>query len=324
VRDGAKQTLRPLYAPWRHGRYDVAPGLTKFGKPAAVADAGDADTHVFQVDAGFDRVRAAKLASRADDVGAYVCSSDLTPEVASVVSRFVGTRLADEHPDLFIRERSDDNIRLRCAPTNEVLTFHAHTRLTGPPTAPDVHPPYADALDALACQVQEDLAIVRVAGDGHWLAYAHVCLPNGWAPAEKIGRSFADIHEPVAGMAEMNRSGHEFARLMVGATDGLLRFAWGITFDDALDHHPDRPRTPFDPANPRAFVRVERQTIWGFPAVGAALFTIRAYLYDCEPLRRDPVLGPTLVSALHSMSPASRAYKGLASSFNELVAWLAA
>jgi hypothetical protein len=323
VSEGAIHTLPPLYAPWRHGRYDVAPGLTKFGKPAAAGDPADADTRVFQIDATFARFRTAKLASRAKDLRAYVCSSGLAREVASAVAGFIARRLVDEHPDVFRCERSDHGARLHCALTNEVLTFDADTRLTGAATTSDLHPPYADSLDALAYQVQEDLAIIQTAGDRHWLAYAHVCLPNGWAPAEKVGRSFGDVHEPVAGMADMNRRGQEFARLMSAATDGLVRFAWGVTFDDALDHHPDRPRTPFDPAHPRALVRVERQTIWGFPSVDAALFTIRTYLYDCEPLRRDGVLGPALVTALRSMTPASRAYKGLASSFNELVAWLA-
>jgi hypothetical protein len=321
--DGAIHALPPLYAPWRHGRYDVAPGLTRFGKSTAAGDSAS-DAHVFQFDESFDRFHAAKLASRAKDLPAYVCSTDLAQEVASTVAEFIAGRLIAEHPKLFRCDRSPNETRLHCALTNERLTFDAATRLTDATTAPDLHPPCADALDALACQIQEDLAIVRTDGDRHWLAYAHVCLPNGWAPAEKIGRSFAGIHEPVAGMADMNRRGHEFARIMTAATDGLVRFAWGVTFDDALDHHPDRPRTGFDPGNPRAFVRVERQTIWGFPAVGAAIFTIRTYLYDCASIRRDPTLGPALIAALRSMPPASREYKGLTAAFDELVSWLPA
>jgi hypothetical protein len=200
--------------------------------------------------------------------------------------------------------------------TGDRLAFDAETRLVRQ------NGRYVDALDALACQVQEDLAVVSVDGGRHWLSAAHVCLPNGWAPADKIGRPFADVHEPVAGMAEMNRRGDEFARVMVGAVDGLVRFAWGVTFDDALNHHPDRPRTPFDPAQPRAFVRVERQTIWGLPAVGAALFTIRTYVYDVEQFRADPALRGPLAAALRAMTDESRSYKGLGEHFGELLAWV--
>jgi hypothetical protein len=69
-------------------------------------------------------------------------------------------------------------------------------------------------------------------------------------------------------------------------------------------------------------VRVERQTIWGLPAVGAAVFTIRTYLYDAERFRADPVLRAALGAALRSMTEESRRYKGLAESFEELVGWI--
>ena len=308
----------PLYLPFLHGRYDVAPGLTKFGRDAGGAAA---DSLVFQLDRTFDAFRAAKLASRAADLGRYVCSSNLTDAAAAEVASFTVNRLAREHRSAFRVAQHGGHTTLRCRLTGERLTFDDGMRLTRAEGAP--RPAYADALDALASQVQEDLAIVSTAGDRHWLSYAHVCLPNGWAPAEKVGRCFAGMHEPVAGMAEMNRRGAEFARVMTSATDGLVRFAWGVTFDEAPNHHPDLPRTVFDPARPRAFVRVERQTIRGFARVAAALFTIRTYLYDCERLRADAPTTAALVSALRSMSPESLAYKGLADAVDGLLRWLA-
>ncbi|MGB7160722.1 MAG: DUF3445 domain-containing protein [Tepidisphaeraceae bacterium] len=292
----------PFYFPMRHGRYDVAPGLMKFVKDLG---GGDADARAFQIDSTFDRFRAAKLASRGERPGKYVCSSDLSDAVAGEIAAFVVSRLITEYPSRFAR----DGASLRCALTGETLALDSGQVTT--------------TLDALACQVQEDLAIVSTSPDGkHWLSYAHICLPNGWAPAEKIGRSFAAIHEPVAGMTEMNRREEEFANIMVRATDGLVRFAWGVTFDDELNHHPDRSRTVFDPSRPRAFLRVERQTIWGFPRRGAALFTIRTYLYDCADLRRDPATRQPLVAALRSMSPESLVYKGLAPHADDLIKWL--
>jgi hypothetical protein len=109
---------------------------------------------------------------------------------------------------------------------------------------------------------------------------------------------------------------------MTGATEGLVRFAWGVTFDDALDHHPARPRVAFDPARPRAFLRVERQTIWGFQDVSASLFTIRTYLYDIDVLRRDRATRDPLLSSLRTMPAESARYKGLAPHLNQLLAWI--
>jgi hypothetical protein len=293
----------PFYFPLRHGRYDVAPGLTKFGKALG---GQDADAHVFQIDRTFDLFRAAKLASRSQRFDRYVRAYDLSDDVARDVGSFIARRLAAEHPDRFTLHGAGDAAQLRSALTGDDVSLDRG----------------AATLDALACQVQEDLAIVRTAPGRHWLSYAHVCLPNGWAPAEKIGRSFAAVHEPVAGMADMNRRGDEFVNVMVRATEGLVRFAWGVTFDDRLNHHPDEPHTVFDPNAPRAFLRVERQTMWGFPHVGAALFTIRAYLYDFADLRRDPATREPLVNALRTMPPASQVYKGIAPHADALVEWL--
>jgi hypothetical protein len=296
-----------FYVPFRHGRYDVAPGLVKFGRGECAADG-----HVFQFDATFDDVRRVKGAARGEGLGKYHCVHDLSEDVRREAASFVLGRLVTQHPQWFSREGCE----LQCRLTGETLAFDEGMRLIGREGG------YLDALDALACQVQEDLAVVSTDAARHWLSAAHVCLPNGWSPREKVGGTFAGIHEPVAGMGEMNRRGDEFARIMVGATGGLVRFAWGVTFDDELNHHPDRTRARFDPARPRAFVRVERQTIWGLPRVGAALFTIRTYMYDVERFRRDPELRGALVAALISMSAESRVYKGLGDRFEELVAWI--
>ncbi len=295
----------PFYFPLRHGRYDVAPGLAKFGRSLG---GEDADAQLFQIDHTFDHFRSAKLASRRQQFDKYICASALSDDVASEVSSFIVRRLVTEHPGHFTLRGAGDEALLQCALTGESL--------------PSIGGP--QRLDALACQVQEDLAIVSTAPGRHWLSYTHVCLPNGWAPAEKIGQSFAAVHEPVAGMAEMNRRGEEFVNVMLRATEGLVRFAWGVTFDERLNHHPDEPRTGFDPTDPRAFLRVERQTMWGFPRCGAALFTIRTYLYDCAHLRLDPATRDPLVNALRTMPPASLAYKGIAPHWSDLVRWLSA
>jgi hypothetical protein len=297
-----------FYVPFRHGRYDVAPGLTKF----RAGDSG-ADAKVFQIDTTFEDFRRAKLAVRREQLNKHYCTSELSPEVQREVVQFIAHRLVAERGDLFQSLQSGDQLELKCMLTNETLTLNADPHQLG----------YVDALDALACQVQEDLAVISSDRDGrHWLSAAHICFPNGWAPAEKVGGSFAAVHEPVAGMAEMNRRGDEFAKIMIGAVDGLVRFAWGVTFDDELNHHPHRPRTPFDPAQPRAFVRVERQAISGLPQVGAALFTIRTYVYDVALLGRDAELREALLSALQSMPTLSRSYKGLSDRFDELMTWI--
>jgi len=58
-------------------------------------------------------------------------------------------------------------------------------------------------------------------------------------------------------------------------------------------------------------VRVERQTIWGLPAVGAALFTIRVWLAPLESLSGDPARLAAFARAWKSAPEEFRAYKRL-------------
>jgi hypothetical protein len=315
----------PDYFPPAVGRYEVKPGLARFGKPLG---GGAADGHVFQLDATFPRFRRAKLDARRERLGKYFVTHGFEPPVERTVVEFIARRLVLEHPGSFALTGEGDGRTLDCRLTGERLHFDAEWVLRHV-DAPDpaVDPPYASAFDALAAQVQEDLAVVSTDRPRHWLSALHVCIPNFWAAEDKVGRPFAAVHEPVAGMEQMNRRADEMVRVMVAAREGLVRFAWGVTWDDELNHHPQAPpgarrSSGFDPGKPAAFVRVERQTMWGFPEVGAALFTIRPYLQDCAALRRDPVRSAQLASALRSMTEASLAYKGLARSRDALVEWL--
>jgi hypothetical protein len=319
----ALPTGRPDYFPLAGGRYEVKPGLVRFGRPLG---GGEADGHVFQLDATFAEYRRAKLAARRERLGKYFLTSEFSPQVRNAICRFIVGRLTTEHPALF--DIADDV--LACALTGERLAFDSDFELRSVESTDSVQPPYACAFDALASQVQEDLAVVTASPDeSHRLSAIHLCFPNAWAAEDKIGRTFAAIHEPVAGMEQMNRQADSLVDTMLGATDGLVRFAWGVTWDDELNHHPQPPTfarraARFDPVNPRAFLRVERQTIWGFPEVSSALFTIRTYSYDCADVRRDPDRRDALISALQTMSAESAAYKGLAASRNALVEWLGA
>lgn len=307
------------YFPAAGGRYRVEPGLFRFGRDFGN---GASDGHIFQLDRRFQHDRRAKLAARAERLGKYYRTDRLGPEVADTVTSFIAVRLAADHPHLFRVRREGHRAVLHCGLTDDSLAL-GHGMLQSDGGA-SVSPPYIDALDALACQVQEDFAVISTDSAGHWLSAIHLCFPNHWAAEDKIGRGFAAIHEPVAGIEPVKRQADSLVRLMVAAEHGMVRFAWGVTRDDRLNHHPhdppEQPDGPFDFLEPRAFLRVERQTVWGFPRVGAALFTIRTYLTDCRDLTAEQQI--ELADAVDSMTPASLAYKGLASWKDGLVTWL--
>jgi len=316
------------YFPLAGGRYLVKPGLFRLGEPFGN---GAHDSQIFQFDATFPEYRDQKMRSRRECLAKYYLTHSLGAGVAMCVTQFVVHSLAHEHPDLFSVDRRAGRTVLDCRPSGERLCFDPDWNLDLGASCTSASPTYIDAIDALAAQVQEDLVVTQCDGDSNWAAALHVCFPNAWAPADKIGLDFAHIHEPVPHAESMNREGNRLASIMCNATKGLVRFVWGVTVDTRLNHHPKAPegtteqqwaRQSFDPGNPHAFVRIERQTIWGFPEKTASLFIIRTYLTDCHEIKKDRLMCDSLCSAIESMSQASLVYKGLDQDRNALLCWL--
>lgn len=312
------------YLPFLSGKYDVRPGLHRFGHDFGN---GAADCLVFQIDSQLETFRAAKLDARRRQFSRHVLRDRYADQTAAAVTRFIVEHLVREHPRWFDLQSDPGGQRLTCILSGETLGFDPAWQLDPAATRSQVAPPYADAWDAVACQLQEDLAVTCSTGPDNWVAALHVCLPSHWSPEEKLGRDFVQVHAPVPGMEPEKWKLQKFIDMMVGATDGRVRFVWGVQWDERLNRHPaldeaDPAAGRFDPDTPRAFVRVERQTIWGLPEVGASLFTIRPYLIDAREIQRHPLQAAALAAGIESMSPASLRYKGLSIRHTELVEWL--
>ena len=310
------------YRPWLSGRYETGPGLHRLGTDFGN---GRLDGHLFQVDCEWPGYLEAKHEARAEALHKYVATA-LAPGEEGALARFIIETLSRESPDLFTWTPVSGGGRLHCRPSGEILEVDGQGRLQAA-RGGGHRPPYAGVFDALACQVQEDLVLVRVDG-GDSVCALHVCFPNHWAPADKLGQDFAALHAPVPGMERTRARGPVL--LQAALEKGpYVRFAWGLATDTRLNHHPEPPpgHDPeawqgrrFDPSRPRLFVRVERQALSGLPGTRLVLFTIRTRFTDVTAL--DDAELDALVRALDSMSPAQRRYKGLAAHWPAVRHWL--
>jgi hypothetical protein len=173
-------------------------------------------------------------------------------------------------------------------------------------------------LDAAARLVQEDLCVMERRGDTWVLAAASVCFPSRWRLAEKIGRSMADIHEPVAGY-ERIRTAADLSLDKLTVERPVIRSNWTLIDDPTLFQPRPEGRKgagvdlgDYRDGDPEVLehvhLRVERQTLRALPATGAVLFTIRTRVH---PVASFPaiVLG-RLAETLATVDRDTVEYKG--------------
>lgn len=307
------------YFPFETGKYSIAPGLHKLGQKFGN---GEADRKVFQLDENWPWYRSNKEACRKENYEKYACTHNAKADSLWVVSDFIVSRLLEEYPAFFELTRKDEVNIFQNRMRGEQIRYTDDGHLLAPSH-------YRNLPDALAMQIQEDLAIWKLEGDQDWMSYIHLCAPNHWAPAAKIGRPFSAVHLPVAGMEAMRARYQPMLRsLLKGGS--YVRFAWGLSTDNRLNHHPEAPKghdlqawkgRAFDPADPQLFVRTERQTLTGFPEVQAVLFTIRTYFEDVQSLTQAK--RNQLHDAIESMSHDTLRYKGLHADKENLLNFLA-
>jgi hypothetical protein len=251
-----------------------------------------------------------KRACRNEFMHKYYCQSRLSPETAVAINHYLVDQLVEEHPGLFVFESFPEHYCLTNKNTKEHLEWEEDWLTVRGNT-------YLSLFDALCSQIQEDLAICQIDGDKDWVAAIHLCAPNHWAAAEKAGMPFDIVHAPVPGMEKTMK--HYFKMLWNITQKGpYTRFAWGISSDNRLNHHPEAPPgidhdywygRKANEKVAKLYIRVERQNLIGFPLVNAFLFTIRTYFYEVDECSREEKLA--LLQAIESMSPESLRYKGL-------------
>jgi hypothetical protein len=180
----------------------------------------------------------------------------------------------------------------------------------------------------LSLAFAEDFAVLDgTTGRIPWIA---ACLPSHWAPAQKVGRHFAEVHGPVADNQVLLAASDHLARLVTG-TQRWERFVWTLTHTPTLQMHPAHIDPAPWPADADAsalaalaFFRTEHQTFIPVPATNEAVFTIHVESRPMVQAIGSPARAQQLHDALATMSPAVLAYRGLDEARDRLLQWLAA
>lgn len=314
----------PFYFPIEKGLYEVAPGLRPLKWDFKN---GLIDSQVFQIAQDFQLQRKNKEECLRERVSKYVCKKNLFPETEKKITEFIIRQLCLEHPNFFNFENgkfyshlTEETIELET--DFKLIRFHTRSQ--------DL--PVLSALDALSLQFSEDIAITqRGENEEDWLSYLNLCSPSHWAAEDKIGLNFISVHVPIPGIERILKNAKGMVEAMI-QKGPFQRFIWSFVTDTRLNHHPIPPLgwdhdlwkgRSFDLSKEEPFyLRIERQTTFGQPEVNASLFTIRIYFIPASQIKANENLRSQLISALHSMTPESRVYKGVAPCFEELLFYL--
>jgi len=292
------------HLPFLNGQYSVAPAL----QPVRKIDSSTRN-NVFDIDEGYKEYGLNKQGCRDEDINKYYIEKSLARETVAKANKYIVQKLLSEYPEHFtLLQKGYDYVFINNLQQNKLQWKEDWIRIEDNK--------YVNLFDALANQVQEDLAICQLYGDKDYLAALHICSPNYWSPADKAGRSFNQVHAIVPGMEK--GMPHYFKMLKTIVNKGLfIRFAWGITTDNRLNHHP-LPPAGIDNAlwkgrkieeGCELFCRVEKQTLIGLPENNAFLFVIRTYIYSVNELAHNE--REALLRAIETMSLRSLEYKNL-------------
>ncbi len=320
------------YFPLEKSIYEVSPGLRQLGFDFGQ---GQEDSKIFQIDENFHQYRKNKISCYRENPKKYFLSHQLSDLQKNKLSLFMCERLKIEHPHLFTIHRTSSEIHVKCHETHDVIILNLNGELLS------FHPTDTDfgmkeirigsSLEAFAFQIQEDLAICSQDQSSDFLSMLHVCSPSHWAPAQKIGKSFFEVHAPVPGIEKINKTAGHMVQAMIHKGP-FVRFVWSFVTDQRLNHHPYAPvgqnqkqwtgRSFSSDQVPPFYLRVERQVTFGFPELNMGLFTIRVSFWNGLEIKNDQVKRNQLLGALLSMTPESRKYKGVYDCFDDLTRWL--
>lgn len=269
--------------PWRTGKFTIAAGL----KPLE-------DKPVFEAEPLEAKYLQNKITTRSESLEKlYPIPVGISQEELSLVADVLIDRLKIDRPDF----KLDESFMGR------------------------------DPVDFVISQVPEDFSVWKMKDGKEWLALVHLSSPNHWDARDKVGRSFFDAHLPIPHIDPVSKAAPKLFEQII-KKGAFERYAWGVATDDRLNHHPEPPPgvsidewkgRSFDPAHPKLFIRMERQTL--FPINSELIgFTIKTKFSDVSELPADDI--KLIIQSIEGMDEKILRYKGLIQDKQNILSWL--
>ena len=158
-------------------------------------------------------------------------------------------------------------------------------------------------IQQLGLAIEDDVVIMH---NGK-LEACFVAFPSSWNAGEKVGKTLAELHEPIADNEVLVRASDGIMRAMTSG-QSYHRYTWGISSLDGYSNHPLYEKPEFDSLDDLTF-RVEHERTMTVTEGTTAVFLIHVDIYPLkEVLKTDFGL---IKGAIDSMSESVLEYKNL-------------
>jgi hypothetical protein len=162
---------------------------------------------------------------------------------------------------------------------------------------------------------ETDFLLLKPDAEGAFrLCGGALCFPSHWDLGTKMGRTVAEIHDPVPGLnAALGRSIDGFLE-KIRPEISWERHNWGLTRSPELNQHPSRELPGLDAKVEldEVWWRLEDQSLIALPRSGGVLFGIRVTVHPLREVRDHAAARAGLVQALETMPAGMATYKGVA------------
>ena len=158
-------------------------------------------------------------------------------------------------------------------------------------------------IQQLGLAIEDDIVIMH---NGK-LEACFVAFPSSWNAGEKMGKTLAELHEPIADNEALLRASDGIMRAMTSG-QSFHRYTWGISSLDGYSNHPLYEKPEFNSLDDLTF-RVEHERTMTVTEKTTAVFLIHVDIYPLkEVLKTDFGL---IKGAIDSMSASVLEYKNL-------------
>ena len=155
----------------------------------------------------------------------------------------------------------------------------------------------------LGLAIEDDVVIMHKGK----LEACFVAFPSSWNAGDKVGKSLAELHEPIADNEALLRASDGIMRAMTSG-QSYHRYTWGISSLNGYSNHPLYEKPEFDSLDNLTF-RVEHERTMTVTEGTTAVFLIHVDTYPLkEVLKTDFGL---IKEAIDSMTDSVLEYKNL-------------